>query len=134
MAHFAKIGLDNIVTNILVISDEDIIDENGNELEKFGIEFCEKLTGHETWKQCSYNSNFRGHYPAIGDRYDSALDIFKQSSPPYESWTLNTTTGFYEPPIPYPITQEEAKSISDNGGNVPKYIWDEPTTQWVEIG
>jgi hypothetical protein len=121
MAHFAKIGLDNIVVNIIVIDNNDLLDENKNESEDLGRKKAEDLTGHETWVQCSYNANFRGHYPSIGDRYDSELDIFKQSSAPFSSWILNTSSGYFESPIPYP----------DDGK---QYIWDEPTLQWVEIG
>ena len=37
MAHFAKIGTDNIVTNVIVVNNEDILDENNVEQEALGI-------------------------------------------------------------------------------------------------
>jgi hypothetical protein len=38
------------------------------------------LTG--TWKQTSYNNNFRGKYAGIGDIYDAELDEFVTPTPP----------------------------------------------------
>jgi hypothetical protein len=59
MAHFAKIGLNNIVTEVLVVANRETMDAQGNEQESIGIEFLKTLTGHETWIQTSYNGNIR---------------------------------------------------------------------------
>ena len=42
MAHFAEIdsNLDNVVLRVLVIGNDDILDENGEESEALGIAFC----------------------------------------------------------------------------------------------
>ena len=47
MAHFAEIdsNLDNVVLRVLVIGNEDILDENGEESEALGIAFCKSLFG-----------------------------------------------------------------------------------------
>jgi hypothetical protein len=74
MAHFAQLNDENIVTQVIVISN-DIL---GNpESESAGILFCKSLFGQDTnWVQTSYNANFRGKYAGIGDTYNTELDVF----------------------------------------------------------
>jgi len=77
MAHFAQLDENNIVLQVIVVSNQDIIDENGVESEQLGIEFCKNLLGNNTnWVQTSYNKKFREKYAGIGDLYDSENDIF----------------------------------------------------------
>ena len=45
MAHFAELDQNNVVTQVIVISNDDILDENGNESEQVGIQFCKNLYG-----------------------------------------------------------------------------------------
>lgn len=79
MAHFAQLDENNIVTGVLVVNNEKIVDENGNESEQKGIDFLKSLLGQDTrWVQTSYNGNFRSKYAAIGDKYDETNDIFTQ--------------------------------------------------------
>lgn len=79
MAHFAQLDENNIVTGVLVVNNEKLIDENGNESEQKGIDFLKDLFGQDTkWVQTSYNGNFRDKYAGIGDLYDEANDIFTQ--------------------------------------------------------
>ena len=40
MAHFAQLDLNNLVTQVIVVSNNEIQDENGLEQESKGIEFC----------------------------------------------------------------------------------------------
>lgn len=75
MAHFAEIDSDNVVLRVLVVNNEDMKDEDGNEVESIGAAYLERLFGG-TWVQTSYNSNMRGKYAAIGDTYDSVKDEF----------------------------------------------------------
>jgi hypothetical protein len=74
MAHFAQLS-GNVVTQVIVVSNEVIKDENGVEVEQMGIDFCKSLFGGE-WIQTSYNSNFRGRYAGVGYTYDKELDEF----------------------------------------------------------
>jgi hypothetical protein len=75
MAHFAKIK-NNEVIDVIVLNNEVIIDENGNESETLGIAFCKSLYGEDTeWIQTSYNGSFRGRY-GMGCIYDPVLDEF----------------------------------------------------------
>ena len=77
MAHFAELDLNNIVLRVLVVSNDDITDENGQEQEALGIAFLQGLFGAESrWVQTSYNGNIRGKYAGIGNRYDPGLDEF----------------------------------------------------------
>ena len=101
MANFAKMD-NNIVVDVFRISNEDILDENGNESEALGIAFCKSLFGEDTeWMQTSWNANMRGSYAGIGWSYNSELDIFCEPLP-FPSWTHNELTGRPEPPVSRP--------------------------------
>ena len=54
MAHFAKLGIDNIVTDILHVDTIDTMTSGGIEKEEIGVAHLIKHHGHENWKQCSY--------------------------------------------------------------------------------
>lgn len=68
MAHFAKIE-DGRVTQVIVIANAVLVDENGIEQEALGVQFCSDTFGG-TWVQTSYNSTTRGKYAVIGDIWD----------------------------------------------------------------
>ena len=75
MAHFAQIDNNNIVTNVIVVHNNELLDNNGIESESKGIEFCVQHFGGR-WVQTSYNATFRGNYAGIGYTYDENLDEF----------------------------------------------------------
>lgn len=78
MAHFAQLDENNIVIRVIVVHNNELLDENGVEVEEIGIEFCKQLLGNDTvWVQTSYSNSFRGKYAAIGMYYDLDLDIFR---------------------------------------------------------
>ena len=82
MAHFAQLDESNVVTQVIVVSNDELID-NGVESEAKGIVFCQFLFGADTrWIQTSYNSKFRGVYAGIGYTYDADKDVFV--APPIE--------------------------------------------------
>ena len=118
MAHFAEIGLDNIVLRVIVVNNDVCLDSNGDEQESIGIAFCQSLFGG-TWKQTSYNGNIRKNFAGINYTYDSSRDAF---IPPqeYPSWTLDEDTCLWNPPVTYP---------SDGK----KYKWHETSRSWIEI-
>ena len=118
MAHFAQLNEENIVTQVIVVANQDTADKDGVENEAIGIEFCTNLLGGR-WVQTSYNANIRKNYAGIGYKYDATLDAFIPPQP-FQSWTLNEETAQWEAPTPYP----------DDGK---RYSWDEATTSWVEI-
>jgi hypothetical protein len=75
MAHFAMVDENNCVTQVVVINNEVIQDENGIEQESLGAAFCAELFGG-TWIQTSYNGNFRGIFAGYGRAYDPVADKF----------------------------------------------------------
>ena len=76
MAHFAKVNDQNIVLEVIVISDDDAPDPAPDN-EAQGQAFIANVLGLPgTWKQTSYNGNFRGTYAGAGYRYDPAIDEF----------------------------------------------------------
>ena len=91
------------------------------------------------WKKCSYNTflgehilggtPYRANYPSVGWIYNSTHDIFHEPRPSDQdgdlcnSWTLNTTTGVYDPPIALPSLTDQM--ITDGK----KWKWDESVYQ-----
>ena len=118
MAHFAQLNEENLVTQVIVVANQDTADQDGVENEAIGIEFCTNLLGG-SWKQTSYNANIRKNYAGVGYKYDAALDAFIPPQP-FASWTLNNETAQWEAPTPYPTDDK-------------RYKWDEATTAWVEV-
>lgn len=86
MAHFARLDENNIVQQVIVVSDNDCLDADGNESELVGSQFCENLLGGR-WIQTSYNGKIRGKYAAIYDYYDESNDSFVYA------WWINHITG-----------------------------------------
>jgi hypothetical protein len=116
MSHFAKLDENNVVIQVIVVDNKDTADASGVEKEYIGAAFCERLLGG-TWKQTSYNGNFRKNYAGVGYTYDSVRDAFIPPKP-YPSWILNEQTCIWDPPLAMP----------DDGK---LYQWDEATTSWV---
>ena len=83
MAHFAELDDTNTVKQVIVVHNNELLDENGNESEQKGIDFCVNLLGG-TWIQTSYNSNFRGTYAGVGFLYDPVNDVFVTPEVPTE--------------------------------------------------
>jgi len=123
MSHFAKV-VDGIVTNVIVAEQE------------FFNTFVDDSAGE--WIQTSYNTRggvhyqpnsdtpsqdqtkaLRKNYAGIGFTYDHERDAFIPPKP-FESWTLNEDTCWWEAPVAYP----------DDGK---MYIWNESITNWTEV-
>jgi hypothetical protein len=100
MAHFAEIGLDNVVLRVIVVSNNELLDENHIEREQKGIDFCRSLFGG-TWVQTSYNGTIRKNFAGAGFTYDSARDAFI-SPQPNGDWVLNEQTCQWEAPATTP--------------------------------
>lgn len=75
MAHFAKLNEHNMVTEVIVINNDDII-VDGVESEQAGKDFIASIGLEGNWVQCSYNGNFRGFYPGPGTFFDAEKDEF----------------------------------------------------------
>ena len=112
MAHFAKIDDNNIVKEVVVVSNDIATTEQA------GIDFLNSLYPNNKlkWVQTSYNVNFRKNFAGIGSTYDADKDAFIHRKP-YPSWTLNETTCRWESPVTYPTD-----------GN--SYDWNETNQTW----
>jgi hypothetical protein len=76
MAHFARINDNNIVREVIVISDDNAPDPAPTN-EAAGQTFINNVLGLSgTWKQTSYNGSFRGMYAGVGYTYDPVADLF----------------------------------------------------------
>jgi hypothetical protein len=119
MAHFAQLDENNVVTQVIVVANEELL-LDGVENETKGIMFCKSLLGEDTrWVQTSYNGNIRKNYAGIGYTYDPVAGHFFAPQP-YPSWTLDENAK-WQAPVPYPV--EEGKF----------FTWDESTTSWAEV-
>ena len=119
MAHFAQLDENNVVTQVIVVANDELL-LDGVESEAKGIEFCKSLLGEDTrWVQTSYNGNIRKNYAGIGYTYDPVADHFFAPQT-YPSWVLDADAK-WQSPVPYP--NEEDKFFN----------WDEPTLSWVEV-
>jgi hypothetical protein len=74
MAHFAQLDESNIVTQVIVVNNNELL-SNGIESEVRGADFCQTLLGGR-WIQTSYNGNIRKNYAGIGYTYDAVRDAF----------------------------------------------------------
>lgn len=118
MAHFAEIDQFGKVKRVIVVDNRDTADGLGVEKEHIGAAFCEKLFGG-TWKQTSYNGNFRKNYAGIGYDWDEARNAFVPPKP-FASWVLDENTCQWKAPIPMPTDGK-------------MYSWNEGTQAWDEV-
>lgn len=118
MAHFAQLDENNVVTQVIVVHNNELM-ENGVEVETKGIAFCQSLFPGTAWRQTSYNGSIRKNYAGIGFTYDAQRDAFIAPQP-FPSWLLNEGTCQWEAPVPYPT---DGKT----------YRWDEATLSWVDV-
>jgi hypothetical protein len=121
MAHFARVDEDNIVTDVVVVP---------NDQEHRGQEYLSEDIGLVgSWIQTSVNTihgeHIQGGTPVrvncagIGFYYDQDLDVFIPPKPERNpSWVLNTEIYDWEPPVPIP-----------DDDNV--YVWNEDSASWV---
>jgi hypothetical protein len=121
MAHFAKLGVGNIVEQVIVVSNDIATTE------KAGVDFINKLYNtRDAWRQTSYNTRngvhifnevpYRKNYARIGYSFDTQRDAFIPPKP-FNSWVLNEDTCNWESPVAMPI--------DDNN-----YNWNEQTLSW----
>ena len=111
MAHFAKLGVGNIVEQVIVVSNDIATTEQAGE------DFINKLYNtRDVWKQTSYNKSFRKNFAGLGFYYDQTRDAFIPPKP-FNSWILNEDTYIWEVPVAYP-----------QDGNM--YKWNEQTLSW----
>ena len=121
MAHFAELNSSNEVLRVIVVSNEDV-DANGGDQHADAETFVTTIVPHSTggvaWKQCSYNNNFRKQYAGSGYSYDSSKNKFITPKP-YPSWALDASDDWQAP-----VNKPDDGKI---------YYWNETDRQWEEL-
>jgi hypothetical protein len=153
MAHFAELNSSNEVLQVIVISNEDV-DANGGDQHADAETFVATIVPYNptgvAWKQTSYNSNFRKQYAGIGYLYDSSLDMFIVPQP-YPSWSLDSN-GDWLAPVTRPTVTEinslrvittwdednlkwlgETVDFDTDPITTTNYTWDATNLQWNEV-
>jgi hypothetical protein len=111
MAHFAKLGVGNIIEAVHVVSNDIATTEQA------GVDFLNNLYNtRDVWKQTSYNGNIRKNFAGIGFQYDQTRDAFIAPKP-FNSWILDETTCQWEAPVALPDTEN-------------RYNWNEINQNW----
>ena len=121
MAHFAELNSSNEVLRVIVVSNDDVNANGGDQhadAETFVTTIIPHSTGGVAWKQCSYNHNFRKQYAGKGYTYNPSKDKFIADKP-YPSWTLDSNDD-WQAPVNKP-----------NDGK--RYNWNETDRQWEEL-
>ena len=121
MAHFAKLGVGNIILKVEVVSNDIATTEQA------GVDFLNGIYNtNDVWKQTSYNTHegdhllgetpLRKNYAMVGGKYDMYLDAFIPIKP-FKSWLLNEDKCIYEAPVAKPDDEND-------------YDWNESTKSW----
>ena len=76
MAHFAQVNEQNVITQVIVVSNTDCHGGEFPDSEPYGQAFIASLGLTGMWLQTSYHGNFRGTYAGVGYTYDPDLDEF----------------------------------------------------------
>ena len=137
MAHFAKLGSNSKVIQVLTLNNGDMLNADGVEDETVGQQYLERHNNWpaQMWIQTSYNTSggthnsggtpLRGNYAGIGHIWDEDNNLFYPKKP-YASWVLKTTTASWHSPIgdaPDDLTDEEKAANTH-------YVWNEGTGAW----
>jgi len=136
MAHFCEInqerdpsGFTNntlwVVKRTVVVSN-DVQTSNGplgeNDMHVDGETWCQNFFKGGTWKQTSYNGNFRKQYAGKNFIYDDVNDRFLKPQP-FNNWTLDAN-GDWQGPVAYP-------SVTTYGDGAEYSIsWDDTAQKW----
>jgi hypothetical protein len=142
MAHFAKLGANGKVIQVLTLDNKDMLNADGVEDESVGQQYLELHNNWpaQMWIQTSYNTQsnqhklggtpFRGNYAGIGYTWDEDNQIF-WGKQPYPSWVKNTTTAQWQSPIgDAPALTAEQISQNEAGTHTWVYVWNESGQSW----
>ena len=135
MAHFAKLGSNSKVIQVLTLDNKDMLNGDGVEDESVGQQYLERHNNWpaQMWIQTSYNTSggthklggvaLRGNYAGIGYTWDEDNNIF-YGKKPYASWVLNTTDARWHSPI------GDAPDLTDEEAANSRYEWNEVGQSW----
>ena len=144
MAHFAKLGSNGKVIQVLTLNNGDMLNADGVEDESVGQQYLETHNNWpaQMWIQTSYNTSrnqhssgdnskaFRGNYAGIGSEWDEDNNIFWPKKP-HPSWVKDTATASWKSPIgdPPALTAEQ-QSQNEAGTHRWEYSWNESGQSW----
>ena len=144
MAHFAKLGANGKVIQVLTMDNDKMLNADGVEDETVGQQWLETHNNWpaQMWVQTSYNTiqnthnsgdnskAFRGNYAGIGFEWDEDNNIFWPKKP-FASWVKNTTTASWQSPIgDAPALTAEQQSQNEAGTHSWGYEWNESGQSW----
>ena len=120
MAHFAELDNKNVVLRVVVVGNDCVPSDEHIDGETWCINFFKG----GTWKQTSYNHNFRKQYAGIGYTYDAAKNKFIIPQP-HPSWALDANDD-WQAPVTYPTI-----TTYDTDKRSYMVSWDEAGQQWT---
>ena len=138
MAHFAKLGANSKVIQVLTLDNKDMLNADGVEDESVGQQYLETHNNWpaQMWIQTSYNTinnthrsgdnskAFRGNYAGIGYTWDEDDQIFWPKKP-FASWVKHIESASWKSPIgDAPELTEEEKTTGKF------YNWNEEGQSW----
>ena len=148
MAHFAKLGANGKVIQVLTLDNKDMLNADGVEDETVGQQYLETHNNWpaQMWIQTSYNTSrnqhnnggtpLRGNYAGIGYEWDEDNQIF-WSPKPYPSWEKDIATASWKSPIgdAPALTAEQESQNTPADENTPathawRYSWNEANQSW----
>ena len=142
MAHFAKIGLNGKVLQVLTLDNKYMLNADGIEDESVGQQYLQQHNNWtaEMWIQTSYNTiknthklngtPFRGNYASAGYTWDEENNIF-WSPKPYPSWIKHLASASWKSPIgDAPKLTTEQQSQNTTKTNLWYYDWNEDNQTW----
>jgi len=158
MAHFAKLGANGKVIQVLTLNNSDMLNADGVEDEAVGQQYLEQHNNWpaQMWIQTSYNTSggkhytittdsegnqtrsesadqsqaLRGNYAGIGYTWDEDDQIFWPKKP-YASWVKKIDEARWQSPIgdAPALTQEQEDQNTANTHRW-SYVWNEEGQSW----
>ena len=144
MAHFAKLGANGKVIQVLTMDNDKMLNADGVEDETVGQQWLETHNNWpaQMWIQTSYNTSgnkhnsgddskaFRGNYAGIGYEWDEDNQIFWPKKP-FASWVKNTTDARWQSPIgDAPALTAEQQAELEANTHQWRYEWNEANQSW----
>ena len=141
MAHFAKIGINGKVLQVLTLNNSDMLNADGVEDESVGQQYLELHNNWpaQMWIQTSYNTSgnqhktggtpFRGNFAGPGSEWDADNNVFWPKKP-FNSWVKDLSTVNWVAPTPKPALTSAEQAQNDAGTHLWSYGWNEEDETW----
>jgi len=142
MAHFAKIGANSKVIQVVTLDNKDMLNADSVEDESVGQQYLETHNNWpaQMWIQTSYNTAgnqhkeggtaLRGNYAGIGYTWDEDNNIFWPPKP-YASWVKLISEARWQSPIgDAPALTEEQQNQNTADTHKWFYEWNEANQTW----